>query len=106
MAARCADASAGGPAPIATILRLRASASLASAPDPMDTTRRIRAHFAESAQLKLAAGDELAPHIARAAALMTDCLLASGKILACGNGGSASDAQHFAAEMVGRFERE
>jgi D-sedoheptulose 7-phosphate isomerase len=72
----------------------------------MDTTRRIRAHFAESAQLKLAAADELAPHIARAAALMTDSLLASGKILACGNGGSASDAQHFAAEMVGRFERE
>jgi D-sedoheptulose 7-phosphate isomerase len=72
----------------------------------MDTTRRIRAHFAESAQLKLAAADELAPHIARAAALITDSLLASGKILACGNGGSASDAQHFAAEMVGRFERE
>jgi D-sedoheptulose 7-phosphate isomerase len=37
---------------------------------------------------------------------MTDCLLANGKILACGNGGSAADAQHFAAEMVGRFERE
>jgi D-sedoheptulose 7-phosphate isomerase len=72
----------------------------------MDTTRRIRAHFADSAQLKLAAVDELAPAIARAAALMTDCLLANGKILACGNGGSASDAQHFAAEMVGRFERE
>jgi D-sedoheptulose 7-phosphate isomerase len=72
----------------------------------MDTTRRIRAHFAASAQLKLAAADELAPYIARAAALMTDCLLANGKILACGNGGSASDAQHFAAEMVGRFERE
>jgi D-sedoheptulose 7-phosphate isomerase len=71
----------------------------------MDTTRRIRAHFAASAQLKLAAADELAPDIARAAALMTDCLLANGKILACGNGGSASDAQHFAAEMVGRFER-
>src|SRR5208283_3118019 len=73
---------------------------------PMDTTRRIRAHFADSAQLKLAAVDELTPHIARAASLMTDSLLASGKILACGNGGSASDAQHFAAEMVGRFERE
>jgi D-sedoheptulose 7-phosphate isomerase len=72
----------------------------------MDTTRRIRAHFADSAQLKLAAADELAPDIARAATLMTDCLLGNGKILACGNGGSASDAQHFAAEMVGRFERE
>jgi D-sedoheptulose 7-phosphate isomerase len=72
----------------------------------MDTTRRIRAHFADSAQLKLAAVDVMAAHIARAAAVMTDCLLADGKILACGNGGSAADAQHFAAEMVGRFERE
>jgi D-sedoheptulose 7-phosphate isomerase len=72
----------------------------------MDTTHRIRAHFADSAELKLAAVDVMAPLIARAAGLMTDCLLADGKILACGNGGSASDAQHFAAEMVGRFERE
>ena len=72
----------------------------------MDTTPRIRAHFADSAQLKLAAVEVMTPHIARAAALMTDCLLGDGKILACGNGGSASDAQHFAAEMVGRFERE
>jgi D-sedoheptulose 7-phosphate isomerase len=72
----------------------------------MDTTHRIRAHFNDSAQLKLSSVDALAPQIARAAALMTECLLADGKILACGNGGSASDAQHFAAEMVGRFERE
>src|ERR1700682_2697485 len=72
----------------------------------MDIASRIRAHFAESAELKLAAAEAMAPQIARAAALMTDCLLADGKILACGNGGSASDAQHFAAEMVGRFERE
>ena len=72
----------------------------------MDITRRIQTHFKDSAQLKLSAVEELAPPIARAAALMTDCLLADGKILACGNGGSASDAQHFAAEMVGRFERE
>ena len=72
----------------------------------MDITHRIRTHFTESAQLKLNAVDALAPQIARAATLMTECLLADGKILACGNGGSASDAQHFAAEMVGRFERE
>ncbi|HZI84494.1 MAG TPA: phosphoheptose isomerase [Casimicrobiaceae bacterium] len=72
----------------------------------MDVARRIRAHFSDSAELKLAAAEIMAPHIARAAALMTDCLLADGKILACGNGGSAADAQHFAAEMVGRFERE
>jgi D-sedoheptulose 7-phosphate isomerase len=69
-------------------------------------TQRIRAHFADSAELKLAAVDTLAPLIARAARLMTESLLADGKLLACGNGGSAADAQHFAAEMVGRFERE
>ena len=72
----------------------------------MDHVPRIRAHFADSAQLKLAAADALAPAIARAADLLTTCLLGDGKILACGNGGSAADAQHFAAEMIGRFERE
>ncbi len=72
----------------------------------MESVERIRAHFAESAKLKHDAADALAPAIARAAALLTECLLADGKVLACGNGGSASDAQHFAAEMVGRFERE
>lgn len=72
----------------------------------MDLTQRIRNHFADSAETKLAAADVMAPLIARAASLMTDALLADGKILACGNGGSAADAQHFAAEMVGRFERE
>ena len=72
----------------------------------MDHVPRIRAHFSDSAQLKLAAVDALAPRIAHAADLLAACLLADGKILACGNGGSASDAQHFAAEMVGRFERE
>jgi D-sedoheptulose 7-phosphate isomerase len=72
----------------------------------MDIASRIKAHFAESAELKLAAAEIMAPQIVRAATLMTDCLLADGKLLACGNGGSASDAQHFSAEMVGRFERE
>ena len=72
----------------------------------MDHVPRIRAHFAESAQLKLSAAESLAPAVARAAELLTGCLLADGKILACGNGGSAADAQHFAAEMVGRYERE
>jgi D-sedoheptulose 7-phosphate isomerase len=72
----------------------------------IDHVKRISAHFADSAQLKLAAVGALAPGIARAADLMTECLFADGKILACGNGGSAGDAQHFAAELVGRFERE
>ena len=72
----------------------------------MDHVQRIRAHFADSAQLKLAAVDTLAPAIARAAEAMAECLLNDHRILACGNGGSAGDASHFAAEMVGRFERE
>jgi len=72
----------------------------------MDHLDRIRRHFHDSAQVKLAAVDRLAPEVARAAAVLADCLLADGKLLACGNGGSAADAQHFAAEMVGRFERE
>ena len=72
----------------------------------IDHVERIRAHFADSALLKQEAAQTMAAPIARAGALMTDCLFADGKILACGNGGSASDAQHFAAELVGRFERE
>ena len=72
----------------------------------IDHQKRIKAHFADSARLKQEAADAMAPHIARAAGLLTDCLFADGKILACGNGGSAADAQHFAAELVGRFERE
>ena len=72
----------------------------------MEHLERIRRQFADSAQLKLDIVDALAPEIARAATLMTNSLLADGKLLACGNGGSAADAQHFAAEMVGRFERE
>lgn len=72
----------------------------------MDHEGRIKAHFAASAQLKLESAVALAPAIARAADVMTACLFGDGRILACGNGGSAADAQHFAAEMVGRFERE
>lgn len=71
-----------------------------------DHEQRVHGHFADSAKLKQDAASVLAPDVARAGALMADCLLADGKILACGNGGSAADSQHFAAELVGRFERE
>lgn len=67
---------------------------------------RIAGHFAESARLKSAAAPQLAGSIARAAQAMAAALSAGGKILACGNGGSAADAQHFAAELVNRFETE
>jgi len=67
---------------------------------------QVLSHFADSARLKQDAAKVLARPIARAIALMSESLKAGGKILACGNGGSAADAQHFAAELVNRFERE
>lgn len=68
--------------------------------------QRILAHFQESAELKIQAADELAVPISQAVELMFLALSNGNKILACGNGGSAADCQHFAAELVGRFERE
>jgi len=69
-------------------------------------TQRILAHFQESADLKMRSAALLAPHISQAVELMFGALSNGNKILACGNGGSAADCQHFAAELVGRFERE
>jgi D-sedoheptulose 7-phosphate isomerase len=68
--------------------------------------QRIQQQFFDSADLKYAAAEVLSKPIADAVAAVMDCLTAGGKVLACGNGGSASDAQHFAAEFIGRFERE
>jgi D-sedoheptulose 7-phosphate isomerase len=68
--------------------------------------QRILANFHESAELKMQAATELAQPIAQAVELMFTALSNGNKILACGNGGSAADCQHFAAELVGRFERE
>ncbi|QKS28344.1 phosphoheptose isomerase [Accumulibacter sp.] len=72
----------------------------------MDLNHRIRQQFSDSAQTKLDASEALAEPVARAIETMVGCLLNNGKILACGNGGSAADAQHLAAELVGRFEVE
>lgn len=68
--------------------------------------QRIIGHFSESAELKIQAAAELAHPIAEAIELMFTALSNGNRILACGNGGSAADAQHFAAQLVGRFERE
>ena len=70
------------------------------------TNQRIQAHFQESAELKQKAAAVLAGPISQAVELMFMALSNGNKILACGNGGSAGDCQHFAAELVGRFERE
>ena len=67
---------------------------------------RVAAHFTESANLKLTAVAVLGEPVAKAGAMLAASLKAGGKALACGNGGSAADAQHFAAELINRFERE
>jgi D-sedoheptulose 7-phosphate isomerase len=72
----------------------------------MDLISRISENFSESAHLKLQSMDALAGPIANAAERMVQCLKADGKILACGNGGSAADCQHFSAELLNRFEME
>ena len=72
----------------------------------MDLITRISENFSESAHLKLQSMDALAGPIAAAAERMVLCLKQDRKIMSCGNGGSAADSQHFAAEMLNRFERE
>ena len=68
--------------------------------------QRILAHFHESAELKMQSAAALSQPISQAIEQMFSALSNGNKILACGNGGSAADCQHFAAELVGRFERE
>jgi D-sedoheptulose 7-phosphate isomerase len=72
----------------------------------MSLIARISQQFEDSAQLKLSAIEKLAGPIAEAIETMVAALASDRKILACGNGGSAGDAQHLAAELIGRFERE
>src|SRR5689334_5954187 len=72
----------------------------------MSIEQRIRGHFAESVDAKQRTLDAQLPAIAAATHRLADALRAGGKVLVCGNGGSAADAQHFAAELSGRFERE
>ncbi|MCU0937457.1 MAG: phosphoheptose isomerase [Gammaproteobacteria bacterium] len=72
----------------------------------MDLVGRVRQLFQESVATKMEAVEVVAPAIARAAELVTAQFLAERKVFACGNGGSAADAQHFASELVNRFERD
>ncbi len=67
---------------------------------------RIRSLFQASIETKRAAVEVLTAPIIQAADKMVQCLLAGHKILSCGNGGSAADAQHFSSEMLNRFEAE
>ncbi len=68
--------------------------------------KRVKKHFFDSIETKQKAAETMSEDIVRAINLMHQALSSEKKILACGNGGSAADAQHFAAELVGRFERE
>jgi len=72
----------------------------------MDAKSRVSAHFAESIAVKQAAAAALVEDIAGGGTLMSDALLNDGKILSCGNGGSAADSQHFSSELLNRFEME
>ncbi|WP_427914485.1 phosphoheptose isomerase [Ramlibacter sp. MMS24-I3-19] len=68
--------------------------------------QRIQQHFIDSADLKYQAAQVLSKPIAAGVQALLACVTSGGKVLSCGNGGSAADAQHFSAEFVGRFERE
>ena len=68
--------------------------------------QRIGQQFIDSADLKYQAAEHMSKPIADAVQALMACVTNGGKVLACGNGGSAADCQHFAAEFVGRFERE
>lgn len=72
----------------------------------MSLATRIQQQFNDSAQTKLAALAAMAAPIEAATRRMVACLQAGGKVMACGNGGSAADSQHFAAELLNRFEKE
>ena len=72
----------------------------------MSLIDRIHLQFTDSADTKRAAMAAMAAPIEAAARRMVHSLAAGGKVMACGNGGSAADSQHFAAELLNRFEKE
>ncbi len=83
-----------------------AKSNLQTVPDSTTLITRVKNNFQESILTTRNCMEDLAPIIAQAAAQMIQALLTDRKILVCGNGGSAADAQHFSAELLNRFERE
>ena len=83
-----------------------AKSNLQTAPDSTALITRVKNNFQESILTTRNCMEDLAPVIATAATHMIQALLSDRKILVCGNGGSAADAQHFSAELLNRFERE
>lgn len=74
--------------------------------DTKQAENRVRELFDDSIRTKERAREALPEAVARAASLMIEALRSGGKVLACGNGGSAADSQHFASELVNRFEKD
>jgi D-sedoheptulose 7-phosphate isomerase len=72
----------------------------------MDPIDRVRENFKEAIDTNMKTGELLAPVIVKAAEIMTNCLLIEKKILSCGNGGSAAEAQRFSGFMLNRFDME
>ena len=72
----------------------------------MDSVERVREHFTESLATKQRAMESISEAIVAGGELMSESLLSDGKILSCGNGGSAADSQHFSSELLNRFEME
>jgi D-sedoheptulose 7-phosphate isomerase len=72
----------------------------------MDPIARVRGHFTESIAIKVTAAEQIAESIAAAGQVMSDAILNDGKIMSCGNGGSAADAQHLSSELLNRLEME
>ena len=72
----------------------------------MNFEQHVQQHFSESIQTKILTADSLIPSITKAGHQLAQCLLNGRKILSCGNGGSAGDAQHFTGEMLNRLEKE
>ena len=72
----------------------------------MDYAEHLRKHFVEGIELRTRMAETMPAELARAGQALALALKGGRKVLSCGNGGSAADSQHFAAEMVGRFERE
>ena len=92
---------------IATGLKEALAHNIAMDKNTIDRLRqRASQHFLDSIAVKQEAEKILPESVARGVVAMIECLRSGGKVMACGNGGSAADAQHFAAELIGRFERE
>ena len=72
----------------------------------MDLIARISKNFQDSINTKQLSAEMLAEPISKSAQIITQCFLNGGKVLSCGNGGSAGDAQNFSSEMLNRFEME